>query len=100
SARLNPRFRFYERDVSSAEIATDTLRAASEWGGPPDIIWHLAANSDIAAGVADATIDFKRTLQTSFALLAAAKTTGLKRIAFASTSAVYGERDDLLTEDS
>lgn len=100
SARLNSQFRFYEGDVSSTEQAIDALRASSKWGGPPDIIWHLAANSDIAAGVADATIDFRKTLQTSFAVLEAAKTTGLKKIAFASTSAVYGERDDLLTEDS
>ena len=42
----------------------------------------------------------QRTLQTTFAMLEAAKIHGIKHIAFASTSAVYGERDDLLTEDS
>jgi UDP-glucose 4-epimerase len=99
-ARLSPRFRFLEGDVSCPKQAVERLHAASEWGGAPDIIWHLAANSDIAAGVADASVDFKRTLQTTFAVLEAAKTEGVKKIAFASTSAVYGERDDLLTENS
>ena len=61
---------------------------------PPDIIWHFAANSDIAAGAVDASIDFKRTLQTTFAILEGAKSEGVKRIAFASSSAIYGELDE------
>jgi UDP-glucose 4-epimerase len=99
-ARLSPRFYFFERDISRPEQAIESLHAASEWGGSPDVIWHLAANSDIASGVADASIDFRRTLQTTFAIVEAAKSEGVKKIAFASTSAVYGERNDLLTEDS
>jgi UDP-glucose 4-epimerase len=99
-ARLSPGFFFLERDISRPEQAIECLRAASEWGGPPDIIWHLAANSDIPAGVANSSIDFKRTLQTTFAVLEAAKSEGVKSIAFASTSAVYGERNDLLCENS
>lgn len=100
SARRNPRFRFYERDVSRPEQTIDCLRAACEWQGLPDIIWHLAANSDIAAGPADASLDFRRTLQTTFSVLEAARSIGVTKVVFASTSAVYGERDDLLTEDS
>jgi UDP-glucose 4-epimerase len=100
NARLSPDFRFFERDMSDSEQALECLCAASELQGPPDIIWHLAANSDISAGTADASIDFERTLRTTFALLEAAKSEGLKRVAFASTSAVYGERHDCLTENS
>jgi UDP-glucose 4-epimerase len=100
SARANPGFRFFERDISRPDQAIECLCAAAQWGGPPDIIWHLAANSDIAAGVADASVDFRRTLQTTFAVLEAAKSKGISKIGFASTSAVYGERDDVLTENS
>ena len=100
SARQSPSFAFYESDISRPEDAIKCLRAASEWGGAPDIIWHLAANSDIAAGAADASIDFKRTLQTTFAILEGAKSERLKKIAFASSSAVYGELDELLAETS
>jgi UDP-glucose 4-epimerase len=100
AARRISRFRFFERDIADPGNAVESLRAAADWGGPPDIIWHLAANSDIAAGSADPSIDFRRTLQTTHAVLAAARAVGVRRIAFASTSAVYGERDDVLTEDS
>src|SRR5262245_7933304 len=68
SARQNPSFFFYESDISLPENAIKCLRAASDAAGAPDIIWHFAANSDIAAGAADASIDFKRTLQTTFAI--------------------------------
>jgi UDP-glucose 4-epimerase len=99
-ARRSHNFCFWERDIADAAPATDVLRVASEWGGVPDIIWHLAANSDIAAGVADASVDFRRTLQTTFAMVEAARTQGVKRIAFPSTSAIYGEQHDVLTESS
>src|SRR6185312_3802244 len=98
SARRNPRFAFLEADVSDVRAAADAFRALSR-GGPPDVVWHLAANSDIAAGAADPSIDFRRTLQTTFATIEAAKAIGARAIAFASTSAVYGETDRLLAED-
>ena len=100
AARRSAGFCFAPGDISDPARAVECLRAATAWGGRPDIVWHLAANSDIAAGVADASIDFERTLRTTFAVLEAAKAVGVKQVAFASTSAVYGERDDLLTEDS
>lgn len=99
-ARQSAKFHFYENDISRPEQALECLHSACEWGGTPDIVWHLAANSDIPAGTADASVDFRRTLQTTFAILEAAKSTAVKNIAFASTSAVYGERSDLLTENS
>ena len=99
-AKDAPRFRFTECDISDTAAAVECLGAAAEWAGTPDIVWHLAANSDISAGTLDASIDFKRNLQTTFAVLEAAKAVGTKKIAFASTSAVYGERYDLLTEES
>lgn len=100
SARKYARFLFIERDISQGVNAAECLRTVSNWNGIPDIIWHLAANSDVAAGVDNPSIDFSRTLQTTFATLEAARAVGARKIAFASTSAVYGERDDLLTEDS
>ncbi|MEO8113512.1 MAG: NAD-dependent epimerase/dehydratase family protein [Phenylobacterium sp.] len=100
SAGRHAGFRFFEADVSQVDQATRQLAAAADWGGLPDIIWHLAANSDIAAGVNDAQVDFRRTLQTTFATQQAARAVGATRIAFASTSAVYGEHDAVLTEDT
>jgi UDP-glucose 4-epimerase len=98
AARANPRFSFAEADVSDVAGATKAFQALAG-DAPPDLIWHLAANSDIAAGVADPSIDFRRTLQTTFATIEAAKAVGARAIAFASTSAVYGESDRLLVEE-
>jgi UDP-glucose 4-epimerase len=98
AARTNPRFAFVEADVRDAGTATSAFRALAG-DAPPDIVWHLAANSDIAAGVADPMIDFRRTLQTTFAVIEAAKAIGARAIAFASTSAAYGEADRPLAED-
>jgi len=98
-ARRQAGFSFVEADVSDPRVATDAFRKLCGAAGPPDIVWHLAANSDIAAGVADPSLDFVRTLATTFAVLRAAEAVGAKALAFASTSAVYGETDRVLTED-
>ena len=99
TARTHPRFAFVEADVSDVAGATNVFEALAG-SAPPEIVWHLAANSDIAAGAADPTIDFRRTLQTTFATIEAAKAIGARAIAFASTSAVYGEVDGPLAEDA
>jgi UDP-glucose 4-epimerase len=100
AARKDQNFIFFRSDISDTDRATECLRRATDWAGTPDIIWHLAANSDIAAGSASPAIDFRRTLQTTFAVIEAARETGVRRIAFASTSAVYGEHDESLDEDA
>ena len=99
-AEASAAFRFEAADCSDPQAAEAALSGAAAWGGAPDLVWHLAANSDIAAGVADLGIDYARTVGTTFGLLQAARVCGIKRIAFASTSAIYGERDGALTEDS
>jgi UDP-glucose 4-epimerase len=99
-ARASGNFHLVDGDCSSLDNARDALSVVSAWGGVPDMIWHMAANSDIAAGSMDASIDFNRTLLTTFAVIEAARAAGVQAMAFASSSAVYGERDDVLTEDS
>lgn len=64
-------------------------------------IWHLAANSDIPAGVADPNVDLRDTFMTTFNTLILMRELGVKSIAFASSSAVYGDHGDrVLSEDS
>ena len=100
SAGRRPRFRFVKADISEPSVAIEVFQALTAGAGRPDVVWHLAANSDIAAGSADPSIDFRRTLQTTFATLQAARAVGAPAVAFASTSAVYGETDRVLTEDT
>ncbi len=60
----------------------------------PVIVWHLAANSDIPAGVHDSNIDYQDTFLTTYHTGLAMKHYGFKTIYFASTSAVYGDHGD------
>src|SRR5580658_2435114 len=56
AAAASDAFRFVEADVSTPEGATAAFHDLTEPGGPPNVVWHLAANSDIAAGVADPSL--------------------------------------------
>jgi len=62
-------------------------------------VFHLAANSDIAAGTGDFRLDLELNQLTTVAVLEAMQAHGVKRLFFASTSAVFGETDALLHED-
>src|SRR4051812_16133217 len=85
AALTNPRFDFHEVDLADLE----SYRRVVE-GREFDTVWHLAANSDIGAGVADATVDFRNTFLTTFHTLQLMRDFGIGRIVFASTSAIYG----------
>jgi UDP-glucose 4-epimerase len=65
----------------------------------PDVIFHMAANSDIPRGLTDPETDLKKTFLTTIEVLLAMKESAVKRLVFASTSAIYGELDAPLTED-
>ena len=63
-------------------------------------VWHLAANSDIPAGIANAQVDLSDTFMTTFSTLKLMMELKIKIISFASTSAVYGNLGDRkLVED-
>ena len=57
-------------------------------------IWHMAANSDIPAGIQDPKIDLRDTFMTTFNTLQIMKTFGIRVMAFASSSAIYGDLGD------
>lgn len=54
-------------------------------------VWHLAANSDIPAGVSDASVDLTDTFMTTLVLLEQMKEHRVPNIHFASSSAIYGD---------
>lgn len=67
---------------------------------PLTAFWHLAANSDIPAGIADAHVDLKDTFLTTFNSLQVMEEHGVEEIFFASSSAIYGDLGDTtLTEN-
>lgn len=54
-------------------------------------IWHLAANSDIPAGIADPNIDLAGTFLTTFNTLVVMRERAIPALHFASSSAIYGD---------
>ncbi|MBS0481855.1 MAG: NAD-dependent epimerase/dehydratase family protein [Proteobacteria bacterium] len=81
------------------EILDDTVFAPLVAGGGFDCVFHMAANSDIARSHAAPSIDFDRTFLTTFRVLEAMRGANIKKLVFASTSAIYGEAGGLVAED-
>lgn len=89
-----PDFRLVEMDVSDFP-ALDALFKAEGF----ECVFHMAANSDIAKSHAAPETDFDNTLRTTYAVLEAMRLNGVKKIVFASTSAIYGEAPGKIRED-
>ena len=83
----NPRFKLYEQDLADFAAVNEIFRAEQV-----DYVFHLAANSDIQASANDPAIEYHNTYSTTFSLLEAMRLNGVKKLFFASTSAVYGEQ--------
>jgi UDP-glucose 4-epimerase len=99
TASSNPRFTLHEGDLNDIEGASAAV-AATAAGRPIDTLWHLAANSDIQAGVADPDVDLNRTFLTTYSAVQLCRRHGIRRVVFASTSAVYGELPGPLAENA
>lgn len=83
-----------EVDCADLNALGAALRKVSGFGAITEV-WHLAANSDIPAGVADPGIDLRHTFLTTFAVLQLMRDNAIKRLNFASTGAVYGDMGDI-----
>jgi len=90
----NPNFDFVRGDILD-ESKFGSLVAA----GGFDCVFHMAANSDIARSHASPSIDLDNSFMTTFRVLEAMRTAGIKQLVFASTSAIYGEADGEIAED-
>ncbi|MDO8684061.1 MAG: NAD-dependent epimerase/dehydratase family protein [Armatimonadota bacterium] len=91
-------FRLQIADITDAE-SLSSIVAEEMKVRAIDCVWHLAANSDIRAGGQDFDVDMRDTFMTTHVLLKVLRQYGIRKIAFASTSAIYGDRGSLLTED-
>ena len=87
--------RFIQGDAQDAEFLKSVLAEVR-----PADLYHLAANSDISAGVADASLDFGDTLMTTLAVRAAVEQAPVERLVFASSSAIFGISDAPHGEES
>ena len=87
---VNSRFRFIEVEMENIDEYTKAIKKFQTVQNITEI-WHLAANSDISAGISDAKIDLQNTFMTTFNTLEIMKVLNIKTLAFASSSAIYGD---------
>ena len=79
-----PGFRFIAADL----LELDTLKEAMQGH---DVVFHMAANSEIRSVTEDTSRDLKQGAIATYNVLEAMRVSGIKKIIFASSSAVYGE---------
>ncbi|MFJ9890378.1 NAD-dependent epimerase/dehydratase family protein [Streptomyces sp. NPDC091287] len=78
----SPAFRYVEGDLHTL------LPAVLEGVGE---VWHFAANADIPLGATETGVDLRESVQLTRSVLEGMRTHGVRRMVFASSSAVYGD---------
>ena len=90
---------FMKVDCASIDHFREAVDHALD-GRSAQAIWHLAANSDIPAGITDPIIDLQRTFMTTFNALQVMKEFDIPEFHFSSSSAIYGDFGDVLISES
>jgi UDP-glucose 4-epimerase len=80
----HPNFRLIEADLLDPVAVA---RAVEE----KDMVFHIAANPDVKLGAEDTRVHLDQNVLVTHNLLEAMRKAGVRRIAFTSTSTVYGE---------
>jgi UDP-glucose 4-epimerase len=95
-ARTSERFRFHRADVTAPDFPA-LVRAEK-----PDALLHLAALVSVPESIANPELNDLLNVRATTAVLAAARAAGsVRRVAFASSAAVYGDNAALpLTEEA
>lgn len=84
SLQGHPHFEFLEGDLENFDFTLGAMRGA-------DIVYHLAANPDVKFVEGDPTDkDLRQNTICTYHVLEAMRRAGVKKLAFSSTSAIYG----------
>jgi UDP-glucose 4-epimerase len=92
NALTNPRFRLVTGDLREADVLARAMAGA-------EVVFHFAANADVRGGLDHPRKDLEQNTLGTFNVLEAMRTAGTRRIAFASTGAVYGEPAEIPTPE-
>lgn len=84
----NGNFQFYKVDINNTEQFCEALNDEKI-----DMIYHLAANSDIQKGGKNPLVDYNDTFMTTFSVLELMRRKNIKNLFFSSTSAIYGDEN-------
>jgi len=89
----NGRFKFIKEDLLNIEKLYQIFEDENF-----DTVFHMAANSDIAQSHSNPNIYYERTFLTTYNTLLTMKKYCVKNLVFASTSAIYGDTSEKITE--
>jgi len=92
---LNPRARFYQLDIRDAEGLAHVFSQER-----PDIVNHHAAQTDVTRSMRDPSFDAQVNILGSLNLIRCALQYGVRKIIFASTSAVYPEPEYIPADEN
>lgn len=87
-------FKFYKEDILNYKNVSKIFKEENF-----DIVFHLAANSDIEKSHDDPMVDLNNTLMTTYNILNLMRENKVKQIIFASSSAIYGETKKSIDEN-
>lgn len=90
----NPGFQVYEAD---AAVFGELDGIFGREG--PEYVFHLAANSDIRASALRPEVEYRNTYTTTFQILSCMRAHHVRKLFFASTSAVYGDKREILLDE-
>lgn len=85
-------FRFIQADLLDREATATHVQGH-------EMVFHLAANSDIEAGSRTTDTDLRQGTQATYHLLEGMRLAGVRQLIFASSSAVYGEATQIPTPE-
>lgn len=89
----NKKFKFVKADLQDLRELKKETRGV-------EMVYHLAANSDISKGILDPRIDYTQTISNTFNVLQAMKENKVKRIFFTSGSGIYGDVGSTYTKEN
>lgn len=89
----NPNFSFVKGDLLDLEAIESTCKDA-------DMVYHVAANPDVKLGASDTKVHLDQNILATYNLLEAMRKGSAKKIAFTSTSTVYGEASIMPTPEN
>lgn len=91
----NDKFTLYGIDAADKNALDEVFDITK-----PEIVYHLAANSDIQASAVNPDVEYRNTYTTTYNVLYCMRKYGIKKLFFASTSAVYGDKRDVILDEN
>lgn len=77
-------YRFVKADLTDLDVVVTEMKGH-------DLVWHMAANTDIPGGFTRTDMDLKNCVTATYNVVEAMRKNGIRDLIFPSTGAVYGD---------